>query len=253
MLSVLSDEKAKRVKGYIYKIAKKIRSILTFWVAAPSVEHLRAIRLEETALAASLMGHWEGISLIEIGGGVGWQAAELESRGYKVVSYDISSSNYKHLRNSIVQEYDGKSIPESDDAFDLCFSSNVLEHIPDTRGALAEQLRVLKITGHLLHILPSTSWRFWTSLTDLVKKFYLSAPHGEHSKNVVDELLQFSTAYWSRRFEDAGLVVVDIIPGGIFYTGNSILDSRLSIKNRKKLSKYFGSSCNYYLLKPGGE
>lgn len=248
-----SGEKAKRVKKYIYKTVKKIRSILTIWVAAPTLQHLHAIRLEETALAASLMERWGGASLVEIGGGVGWQAAELESRGYKVTSYDISSSNYKHLRNSIVKEYDGKSLPEQDNAFDLCFSSNVLEHIPDTRAAIGEQLRVLKSNGHLLHILPSSSWRFWTSLTDLVKKFYLTGPHGEHSKNIADELLQFSRARWCRRFEDAGLVVIDIVPGGIFYTGNLVLDARLSIKNRKRISKFLGSSCNYYLLKPRGE
>ena len=245
--------KATAVRKYIYKILKKIRSILTVWIAAPSVGHLRAIRLEEIDLATTLMERMGGYSVIEIGGGVGWQAAELESRGYAVTSYDVSTSNYKKLRNSKVKEYDGESIPEPDHVFDLCFSSNVLEHIPDTRGAVAEQLRVLKSNGYLLHILPTTSWRLWTSITDLVKRFYLLGPHGEHSKNIVDELLQFSRARWSSRFEKAGLVVIDIVPGGIFYTGNCILDARLSIKNRKRISKFIGSSCNYYLLKPRGE
>jgi len=50
--------------------------------------------------------------------------------------------------------YDGKTLPFSDGSQDAVFSSHVLEHIPDYRGALQEWFRVLRVGGYLVTVVP---------------------------------------------------------------------------------------------------
>jgi SAM-dependent methyltransferase len=64
-----------------------------------------------------------------------------------------------------IQEYDGVHIPFPDSSFDCVYSSNVLEHIPHLDAFEQEIHRVLAPGGLCLHILPTHTWRFWTSLT----------------------------------------------------------------------------------------
>lgn len=236
------------MKNIIISVIKGLRAITTFWIGQPSYKHLRAVRSYEIQFSLKFIP--SGVeSIVEIGGGVGWQAEALLKSGYQVRSFDVESSNYAAEKNDLVKVYDGQSLPISDNSIDLIFSSNVLEHIPDTKGCLAEQHRVLQDGGYCLHILPSSSWRFWTSVTDLLKKWYLSPPQGELSSSIFQELFDFRAAAWVNRFKDDGFEVVQVVPGGIFYTGNAIFGERLGIKTRRIMANFLGSSCTYFLLK----
>ena len=66
--------------------------------------------------------------------------------------------------------YDGQSIPLESDSVDIVFSSNVLEHIRDVEPFQSEVHRVLKPGGNAVHVLPTSSWRFWTSITSFPDK-----------------------------------------------------------------------------------
>lgn len=228
---------------------KTFRTLLTFWIAEYSTKHLENTRTFEACKALNFLPEVGSQDMVEIGGGAGWQNDFFTSVGFNITSYDVIESNYREIQNGAVELYDGHKIPRLDGSIDIIFSSNTLEHIPHIDECLRDHMRVLSNEGVCLHILPSPSWRFWSSVTDLIKKFYLTPPHGEFSSTVFHEFFDFSQRAWRQRFEQAGFEVVEIKEGGLFYTANAILSYRVSIRLRSILARFLGSSCNYYVLK----
>jgi len=105
-----------------------------------------------------------GSSILEIGSGAGWQARELEKRGFKVSAIDVAETTFRNVHRYNVIYYDGKTIPFNDEAYDVVFSSNVLEHIPHVVDFQSEIMRVLKKDGKVVHFVPNFNWRFWTTV-----------------------------------------------------------------------------------------
>ncbi len=186
--------------------------------------------------------------VLEIGAGAGWQAQVFASCGLEVSAIDLPLSEFSEKRVWPIINYDGKQIPFANDEFDVVFSSNVLEHIPDVAQFQKEIHRVLKPDGCAIHVLPSSSWRFWTSVTHILRLWTLPKSHGEHAGNALIEICYFSRAWWRQLFLSTGWNIAAEKTNGLFYTGLSILDSRLSVGARRFLSRVFGSSCNIFLL-----
>ena len=235
-------------KSLVYYL-KVFRKLVTFWVAEYDIVHLKKIREYEIELTENLIRSLKPDLIVEVGGGAGWQKQYLTSKGYQMRSFDVETTNYKKYQTDGVETYDGIKLPLEDKSIDLIFSSNTLEHVKHLKSVLKDHKRVLKSHGYALHILPSGNWRFWTIITDLIKKFHWSKPHGEFSNNVFQEVNDFSKKSWIKRFEDANFEVIKVIPGRLFYTGNSLFSSSLPILARRRLSFILGSSCQYYLLK----
>lgn len=128
--------------------------------------HIELIRVTELDLIIDeIKGQsYLGSSILEIGGGAGWQAKKLSETGFAVESIDMPQSIYSEMRVWPITNYDGKLIPFPNNHFDIIFSSSVLEHIPHLAEFHSEMKRVLKPDGLALHIVPSGAWRFWTSL-----------------------------------------------------------------------------------------
>ena len=125
-----------------------------------------------------------------------------------------------------------------------------MEHLKNLDEIQQEFLRVLKDDGICIHILPSTTWRFWTIITTLIKYWYLDPrPHGEITNNCFMELIYFSKSFWVKSFKKNNFEVLKIFQNNLFYTGNNIFGLKLDLKKRILLSKFFGSSCNVYILK----
>jgi SAM-dependent methyltransferase len=207
---------------------------------------------------------------LEIGAGAGWQTRALAERGYAVEAIDTEGSCYEQERVWPVIIYDGHVIPFDDESFDVVFSSNVLEHIPRVEQFQEEIKRVLKVGGAAVHILPSASWRIWTSATHYLqlckevmrspaslrgKLYYLRCNrypprHGE-SGSALTEVYTFSKRAWIKLFGATGWIVEKTYSNNLFYTGHSILDSLLPLRVRHWMSYVLGSSCNViYLKKP---
>lgn len=211
--------------------------------------------------------------MLEIGGGNGFQARTLSGWGLDVTAIDVEASQTYFS----VQAYDGRTIPAESNAFDHVFSSNVLEHVRDL-GALNDEIRrVLKPGGTAIHILPSSTWRLWTSLahyayivkflitrkhtipthsaapatsrnwTHLAKRALLAGPHGEFS-SAFAELYGFSRPRWAKVFARDGFEVVHQGTNGLFYTGYGLLP-RLSLERRRALAAILGSSCNVFVCR----
>lgn len=127
------------------------------------LQHLQYIREYELQQAVKFFPR-KG-KVLEIGAGSGWQAQRLTEYGYEVIAIDIPNSQYSQRRVFPVILYDGKSLPFSDNSFDIVFSSNVLEHISDPITLNKEFRRVLCKNGTAVHVVPTSFWRFWTILT----------------------------------------------------------------------------------------
>jgi SAM-dependent methyltransferase len=119
-----------------------------------------------------------GCRVLELGGGSGFQASILSFWGCDVRSIDVATRPDPHHQRYgrqyfPVATYDGCNIPFADASFDVVYSSHMLYHAVALDAMLAETSRVLRPGGVAVHVLPSASWRFWTTLAhypNLVKK-----------------------------------------------------------------------------------
>lgn len=247
------------------------------------INFLHTIREEELNKAITEMAYLlkEGLhkpTLLEIGAGTGHQAKILSNRGFQVQAIDLPNSAYKNLREFEITEYNGKTLPCSLESVDIIFSSNVLEHIDDIDSFLKEIHRVGCKNGAIIHILPSSSWRFWSivayypwtikkvitkiiapspntalisSLEAPVKINFLSylfpQPHGERG-NVLSEIYYFSEYWWKKKFIENNFYIKKTLPNDIFYTDASLFGSSISLSFRKTLARLLGSSCKIYIL-----
>lgn len=234
------------MKKRLKQCLRPIRSFCISWLPEQTAEHLEAIRLYEAEFVLTLLGESESRRLLEIGGGTGWQAKFLSQRGFDVESIDVALNEGQVWP---VKVYDGCHIPFEDEYFDLVFSSNVLEHIPHVLDFQTEIQRVLKNDGVAIHILPSSSWRFWSNFTEIIKRWRLPLRHGEHAHNAFSEILYFKENWWVSLFIKTGWKVIRKSKNGLFYTGSSLFDKRLTLPIRVKLSRLLGSSCHVFLLK----
>ena len=244
------------------------------------IENLRLIELD---MVAELLP--PPSTLLEIGAGAGWQAKQLQLRGFKVSAVDIepltdSHYNYEDDRVFEIVQYDGYSLPFPDGSFDVVFSSNVLEHIPHVESFQKEILRVLKDKGTCVHVLPTSYWRFWSMLTyypalirnrlkvkirndensggvigniqrkigiSLVIQKLVAPRHGE-TGNTIIELYLFSALRWKRLFQRTGWVTTGYSTNKLFYTGEQLFGAKIPIPFRRYLSYLLGSSCHFFVL-----
>jgi len=251
-----------------------------------SVEHLNVLRAAEiTKILMHLRP--EGARMLEIGAGTGRQAQELASKGFAVEAIEILDSNYAGDRLFPITNYDGRNIPFEDASFDIVFSSNVLEHVPDLVQMHSEIRRVLRPGGYAVHVLPTHAWRFWTTLSAFPTAFqyaatlggqlapkwpfgpseikrlikiwlmaarHLAAPffqrrHGERG-NILSETWLFHPSWWRRNFAQNGFSIMRDEPMGLFYTGNMTFGQRWSMEKRARLAKTLGSACHIFELQP---
>lgn len=248
-----------------------------------------AIRRAEVGL----LGSWlrPGQRVLEIGGGYGFQASLLAATGCEVTSIDVPGRP-RRPQYFPVQDYDGRTIPAPDEAFDVVFSSNVLEHVPELASMLAEVRRTLKPGGVAIHLLPSVSWRLLHSLIHPVflLRFLLTRRWGAHgtadevpgadasvggvvarhglAKSIRWALLgpflphgEYANSvaelwyYRRRRWRRLfGRAGWDVVHEG----GNRLLYSGhgvcpgLSLAARGRLARLLGSSCHVFVLHPNG-
>ena len=110
--------------------------------------------------------------------------------------------------------------------------------------------KVLKRDGIMIHGCASSYWSFWTLITGVIKRWYLDPrSHSLISNNVFSEIINSRERFWKKYFHNNGLKTINVISAKLFYTGNYIFDSKISIKKRNKLSSILGSSTVFYILK----
>ncbi|WP_405017153.1 class I SAM-dependent methyltransferase [Kitasatospora sp. NBC_00070] len=111
-----------------------------------------------------------GDRVLDLGCGGGRHAFECYRRGANVVALDRNGDEIAEVQrwfaameqageapagaSAVAMEGDALNLPFDDDTFDKIIISEVMEHIPDDKGVLAEMVRVLKPGGLLAVTVP---------------------------------------------------------------------------------------------------
>jgi SAM-dependent methyltransferase len=244
--------------------------------------YLERVRVEELSAIVSKLP--KALYVLDFGAGPGFQALKFQELGFDVSAIDLSPAESAPPRVFPVLAYDGGKLPYPDLCFDVVFSSNVLEHVKDLAATMQELTRVLRADGVMIHVLPTASWRWWTTIAEFVvvpvkvwRSFFMSPAelrlahvlprglaaiaeafgqlirpllfkrHGE-TGNAITELHRFSARAWRRTFRALGFQIQRVESSELFYTGEILLGSRLSIQMRRGLARYLGSSTLIWYL-----
>jgi SAM-dependent methyltransferase len=117
------------------------------------------------------LGVLPGMRVLDLGAGFGRHAFETARRGAHVVAVDLSPDELVATRNTFsamaqdgqidervscsVALLDGTRLPFADGVFDRIIAAEILEHVADDLGVLAELHRVLRPGGRLAATVPA--------------------------------------------------------------------------------------------------
>lgn len=113
-----------------------------------------------------------GMRVLDLGAGFGRHAFETARRGAHVVATDLAIDEMRSTKDTFAAMFvsgelpegvstttvqaNGLSLPFADGSFDRIIASEILEHVPDDLGVMAELFRVLAPGGRLAATVPST-------------------------------------------------------------------------------------------------
>jgi SAM-dependent methyltransferase len=203
---------------------------------ARSVRLFRAFRTEQAAPAAyytilatdtiSQLGQYtrlNGQLVADVGGGHGFFVRELCQAGARALCVDADSRELAGQGPPETGSAVGSALrlPLASGSVDVCFSSNVLEHVGDWRAMLAEMVRVTRPGGVIF--VAFTNWLSpwgghetspWHYLGGERAAHRYQRRHGKPPKNRYGESLYpvsvSDTLAWARSAHDAELV--DAVP-----------------------------------------
>jgi SAM-dependent methyltransferase len=113
---------------------------------------------EDSVRQVEAYGSLAGQAVLDLGGGPGHFTAAFRARGARcvLIEPDLAELSAFGAPPPGAVRGDGMRLPVADAAVDVCFSSNVLEHVADPARMLAEMIRVTRPGG--LIYLAFTNW-----------------------------------------------------------------------------------------------
>lgn len=158
-----------------------------------------------------------GLSVLDVGGGPGYFAEAFADSWYVGMEPSVSEMSAAGLSGYGAVRGDGTALPFKDASFDVVYSSNVAEHIPDWRAMAEDMLRVTKPGG--LTVISYTVWLgpFGGHETGLWQHYFggefarrrFEAKHGLPPKNIWGSSLFAVSAQeglaWAKEVDRAGV------------------------------------------------
>ena len=145
-----------------------------------------------------------GRHVLDYGCGKGAAALRFVEAGHSVVGVDIAEKLLEFARETVPaaefhQIGTDSALPFADASFDVCYSSEVIEHVFDIRSYLAEISRVVRPGGQLL---------LTTPYHGLIKNLAVAAFNFEKHFNIYGGHIRFFTSRSLRHaLADAGFNV----------------------------------------------
>lgn len=177
------------------------------------------------SLLIDVLGHGlPGRGVLDVGGGPGYFADAFAERDawYVGLEPDVGEMSAAGIDVAAAVRGDGTALPFAADSFDVVYSSNVAEHVPDFVAMGEDMLRVTRPGG--LMILSYTVWLgpfgghetgLWEHYVggEFARRRYVRV-HGKAPKNVWGEsLFDVSCAdgmRWAASLERRGLATVEL-------------------------------------------
>jgi SAM-dependent methyltransferase len=129
-----------------------------FRVEQSDPDRFYGLMARDSAAQLELFVPLDGRSLLDVGGGPGYFAQAFRSRGarYVAVDADVGELSAKAAPGPGTVLGSGMDLPFATGAVDICYSSNVLEHVARPRRMAEEMLRVTRPGGVVF--LSYTTW-----------------------------------------------------------------------------------------------
>jgi SAM-dependent methyltransferase len=130
-------------------IARSVRLFRAFRNEQATPSEYYAILASDTIRQLGRYTELKGQLVVDVGGGPGFFVRELRDAGARALCVDTDSGELATEGRPEAGSAVGSALrlPLASGAVDVCFSSNVLEHVGDWRAMLAEMVRVTRPEG----------------------------------------------------------------------------------------------------------
>src|SRR5690349_13335653 len=125
---------------------RSVRLFRAFRVEQTDPDHFYWLLADDSVTLLRTYTPLDGKSMLDVGGGPGYfaDAFRAAGAGYIGVDPDVGELSARGGPAVGMVRASGLALPFADGWFDVCYSSNVLEHVPDPNRMLDEMVRVTR-------------------------------------------------------------------------------------------------------------
>ena len=130
-------------------LSRSIRLFRAFLVEQSDPDHFYSTLAADSVRQLAEFTTLTGRVLLDVGGGPGYFNDAFASAGahYLGVDPDLGELSARGTPSNSMIRASGCALPFQDDSVDICYSSNVLEHVGDPRAMIDEMIRVTRRGG----------------------------------------------------------------------------------------------------------
>lgn len=145
-------------RGFRATLRRSVRLLREFRYEQPDPARFYTALAEDSAAQLDSYVDLDGAVLLDVGGGPGYFRTAFQAAGatYFALDSDVGELSGLGGIGSGTVIGSGMQLPFKDGAVDVCYSSNVLEHVPDPWLMADEMLRVTRPGGTAF-----ISWTVW--------------------------------------------------------------------------------------------